>query len=84
MRHLRTLLVTGGLALVASPAIAQGMPQLQFGNPFLTAQILWGAIIFIVLYFVLARFALPQVSSVLELRAATIAADLQEIGRAHV
>jgi F-type H+-transporting ATPase subunit b len=77
MRHLTPPLLAGAVALTATPAFAQGMPQLQFGNPFVTSQVLWGAIIFIVLYVVLARFALPQVGSVLELRAATIAADLQ-------
>ncbi|HEX3351044.1 MAG TPA: F0F1 ATP synthase subunit B [Acetobacteraceae bacterium] len=77
MRRLTPLLVFTAVGLAAAPAFAEGMPQLAFSNPFTTAQILWGAIIFIVLYGILARFALPQVSSVLELRASTIANDLQ-------
>jgi len=77
MRRLAPSLLAVAVALAATPAFAQGMPQLQFGNPFTLWQVVWGAVIFIALYFLLMRLALPQVSSVLELRAATIAGDLQ-------
>jgi len=64
--------------LAASPALAgEGMPQLAFGNPLLLAQVVWLAIIFVLLYFLLSRWALPQVGSLLEMRAATIGADLE-------
>ena len=53
-----------------------GMPQLDFHNPLTIAQVVWLAIIFFVLYLLLAKWALPQVSDVLQLRAETIAADL--------
>jgi F-type H+-transporting ATPase subunit b len=56
---------------------AEGMPQLDFANPLTTSQVVWGAIIFIILYFLLSRWALPQVSSVLDQRAATLEADLE-------
>jgi F-type H+-transporting ATPase subunit b len=63
--------------LAARPAAAgEGMPQLAFGNPLLTAQVVWLAIIFFTLYLLLSRWALPQVSSLLEMRAATIGTDL--------
>lgn len=67
-------------ALVAAPGLAmakQGMPQLDFANPLTKGQILWGAVIFVLLYVLLSRWALPQVASVLEERANKIAADLE-------
>ena len=64
------------LLLPSAAFAAEGMPQLDFSNALTTAQIVWGVIIFIVLYLLLSRWALPQVASVLELREATIGADL--------
>ncbi|WP_240791123.1 F0F1 ATP synthase subunit B' [Roseomonas sp. AR75] len=52
------------------------MPQLDFGNPLLIAQIVWLLIIFGLLYYVMSTYALPRVESVLEERRARIAADL--------
>ena len=56
---------------------AEGMPQLDFGNPLVLSQVVWGAIIFFAFYLLLKRWALPQVEGVLESRAASIAADLE-------
>ena len=53
------------------------MPQLDFANPLTIAQVVWMAIIFGLLYYLLARYALPQVSTVLEGRADRIAGDLE-------
>jgi len=53
-----------------------GMPQLDFANPLTTAQVVWLAIIFVVLYLLLSRWALPQVGAVLEKRANRIQGDL--------
>jgi len=53
-----------------------GMPQLDFANPLTKSQVVWGAIIFIVLYLLLSRWGLPQVASVLTERESKIAADL--------
>jgi F-type H+-transporting ATPase subunit b len=53
------------------------MPQLEFGNPLLIAQVVWLLIIFGLLYYVMAAYALPRVERVLEDRRARIAADLQ-------
>jgi F-type H+-transporting ATPase subunit b len=53
------------------------MPQLEFGNPLLIAQVVWLLIIFGLLYHVMATYALPRVESVLEERATRIAADLE-------
>ena len=52
------------------------MPQLDFANPFTISQVVWMALIFAGLYFLLERWALPQVASVLESRAHTIDTDL--------
>lgn len=66
-------------ALLLAPAVAraEGMPQLDFANPLTTAQVVWGAIIFAVLYWLLSRIALPKVGEVLEQRARHIASDLE-------
>jgi F-type H+-transporting ATPase subunit b len=74
MRRLRLALL--GLLLPAA-AHAEGMPQLDFANPLTTSQVVWGAIIFTVLYIALSRFALPKVGEVIEERARHIAADLE-------
>jgi len=66
--------------LLLTPVVARaegGMPQLDFANPLTTSQVVWGAIIFAVLYIVLSRIALPGVASVIEERAQHIAADLE-------
>jgi F-type H+-transporting ATPase subunit b len=71
-------LLGAGLPMLPVAAMAAGMPQLDFSTPLTVSQVVWGAIIFIVLYFVLARNALPLVGSVLEERAAKIGKDLDE------
>jgi F-type H+-transporting ATPase subunit b len=65
------------LALLPAAAMAQGMPQLDFGNPLTTHQLIWGAVIFIAFYFLASRSALPMVGSVLQERANHIASDLK-------
>jgi len=52
------------------------MPQLDFQNPLTIAQVVWMALIFGGLYLLLARWALPQVASVVDARAHRITADL--------
>jgi F-type H+-transporting ATPase subunit b len=54
-----------------------GMPQLDFSNPLMLAQIVWLLIIFGVLYYVLAHVVLPRFDSVLENRRARIQGDLE-------
>ena len=68
------------MAMVAPGARAEGMPQLDFGNPYVIGQVVWGAGIFLVLYLLLSRSALPKVEKVLSLRRQTIETDL---GIAH-
>jgi F-type H+-transporting ATPase subunit b len=65
--------------LLGGPAAraAEGMPQLDFANPLMLAQIVWAVIIFVVLYRLLGGWALPQVEAVLAQRAAAIGADLE-------
>ena len=52
------------------------MPQLDFNNVLVTSQVVWMTLIFAALYFLLARWALPQVASVIDDRTARIAGDL--------
>ena len=52
------------------------MPQLDFNNSLTIAQVVWMALIFGALYFLLSTWALPQVSTVLDDRAARINGDL--------
>ncbi len=73
--RLAPLATTAVLAFPAA-AMAEGMPQLDFKNPLTIDQVGWGAVIFIILLLLCWKWALPKVSSVLEERAATIAADL--------
>jgi F-type H+-transporting ATPase subunit b len=62
--------------LLPVAARAEGMPQLDFANPLTTSQVVWGAIIFALLYWLLSRVGLPKVGEVIEERARHIAADL--------
>jgi F-type H+-transporting ATPase subunit b len=73
----RLWVLTAGLLLPAA-ARAEGMPQLDFTTPLTISQVVWGAIIFVVLYIMLSRGGLPVVASVLEERATKIAKDLEE------
>jgi F-type H+-transporting ATPase subunit b len=65
------------LLTLPAAAMAEGMPQLDFKNPLTISQVVWMAIIFAVLYLLLARWALPQVADVLEARAQSIGSDLE-------
>jgi F-type H+-transporting ATPase subunit b len=62
---------------VASTAHAAGMPQLDFSTPLTLAQVVWGAVIFLSLYLLLSRWALPKATAVLAKRASTVAGDLE-------
>lgn len=83
MRMRTDMLRMKRLALVAASfaaswaAHADTMPQLDFGNKLLTAQVVWGAIIFAAFYLLASRWGLPRVGAILEMRAGTIAADLE-------
>lgn len=77
-RMLRRTFATAAVAvLLPGVAMAQGMPQLNFSNPLTLGQVEWGAVIFVIFFLLCWRWALPQVGSVLEQRANTIAADLE-------
>jgi F-type H+-transporting ATPase subunit b len=70
--------LAAGLPMLPVTAMAKGMPQLDFSTPLTLSQVVWGAIIFLVLYILLARTGLPLVASVLEERATKIAKDLND------
>ena len=67
--------------MLLTPAMARaaegGMPQLDIANPLTLSQVVWGAIIFVVLYLLVSRMALPKVGEVLAERASRIATDLE-------
>jgi F-type H+-transporting ATPase subunit b len=80
MKMLGRVLPLVGMGLLVLPvaAMAKGMPQLDFTTPFTLSQVVWGILIFGLLYFLLSRTGLPMVASVLEQRAATISSDLDQ------
>ena len=82
---LASAIALAGMSLVSVAQAAEkkgGMPQLDFANPLTIAQVVWLAIIFVVLYLLLSRWALPQVGAVLEQRANRIQGDLEAAQRA--
>src|SRR5262245_5186698 len=56
-----------------------GFPPFESHN--FPSQVLWLAITFAALYFLMSRLALPRVASILETRAGRIASDLAEAQR---
>ncbi|MBV9539453.1 MAG: F0F1 ATP synthase subunit B' [Acidisphaera sp.] len=77
MRRLALAAFALSLALPVAARAAEGMPQLAFDNPLTLSQIVWMALIFFGLYWLISTWALPQVTSVLEAREARINADLE-------
>ena len=75
MLRLRTLALA---LLLATPAMAaepkEGMPQLNFHS--YPTQIFWLLIIFVVLYQLMTRAALPRIGGMIEERRGRIASDL--------
>lgn len=71
----------GGMLLPACAWAAEaeqaGMPQLDFANRYTLTQVAWLAVIFVVLYILLAYGALPRVESVLQNRAQRLSNDLE-------
>jgi F-type H+-transporting ATPase subunit b len=65
------------LSAVPGLALADTLPQMDFANKLTTYQVLWGAVIFVILYVLASRTALPKVEAVLEARAKRIAGDLE-------
>lgn len=83
--HISATVTTLALSLVSgvtSHAYASGMPQLNFGDHYVKAQIIWGAFIFSGLYLILRYSALPRVERVLETRKTAIRQNLEEAERA--
>lgn len=71
MRILNSIIATGLGALVsgvivASPAAAAGLPQLDIST--YSAQAVWLVITFVILYVLMAKVALPRIGEVLEER----------------
>jgi F-type H+-transporting ATPase subunit b len=66
------------LVSVAGAAHADTMPQLQFSNPLLLSQVIWGAVIFALFYLGVSRVGLPRVDAILANRAQVIGTDLEQ------
>ena len=64
------------LFLAAAGPEKEGMPQLNFKSQLTSSQVVWGAILFALLYVLLSKWALPKVGSVVEDRRGRIAGDL--------
>jgi F-type H+-transporting ATPase subunit b len=78
MKCVHRIAAAAAMCMASAPAFADTMPQLQFGNKLLTAQVIWGAFIFAGFYWAVSRIGLPKVASILEMRADTIARDLNQ------
>jgi F-type H+-transporting ATPase subunit b len=70
----------GAAVVLAAPGVSQAdtLPQMDFANLLTTYQVLWGAVIFLILYVLASRTALPKVGAVLAARAERIAGDLED------
>ena len=81
MTSLLTRIFAGASMLLPGIAWAGGggggMPQLEFGNPLVIAQVVWMLLIFAALYWLVKNKGLPLVESVLEERRARIQGDLE-------
>jgi F-type H+-transporting ATPase subunit b len=66
----------GSLVLPGAARASSNMPQMDFGNPLNLSQVVWLAIILVLLYVILANWALPAVGAVLADRAQRIQTDL--------
>ena len=76
--------LAGGLVpftVVGSAAAAGGMPQLDVHD--FAPQLVWLAIAFMALYFVMSRFAIPAISDTLAKRQAKIQGDLDAAEKAN-
>ena len=72
----RAAIAAGMVYMFAGSAHASGMPQLEFANPLLLSQVVWGAIIFFAFYLAVSHIGLPKVDAILAHRAEVIGGDL--------
>lgn len=81
MTSLLTRISAGAAMLLPGIAWAGGsgggMPQLEFGNPLVIAQVVWMLLIFAALYWLVKNKGLPMVEGVLEERRGRIQGDLE-------
>jgi len=78
MKRVQLIAAAAIICVASGSAFADTMPQLQFGNKLLIAQVIWGAFIFAAFYWAVSRVGLPKVAGILEMRADTIARDLNQ------
>lgn len=71
-----TIVLFSKIALAASSSAGPKLPQLDITT--YSSQIFWLLISFVVLYFLIAKFAMPRIAEVLEERQERIEADLDK------
>lgn len=81
---LTSAVALGLLAQAGAAHAASNMPQMDFSNPLNGSQVVWLLIILVVLYLILARWALPGVGAVLADRSQRIQRDLDAAHAAKV
>ncbi|CAI3940513.1 hypothetical protein [Commensalibacter papalotli (ex Botero et al. 2024)] len=81
--------LVGGVALsillapaLSTNAMAAGMPQMDFKNPLVIAQIGWVLVIFFCLYLAVKYFSIPQVEQVIHNRRSKIDGDMDSARQA--
>lgn len=75
--------VFAGLMFAGSPALAQGLPQIEQSGTFVS-QIFWLVVTFGILYYVMDRKILPRMTGVMEERQEKIESDLAKAERLRV
>ena len=68
-------------AVSASQEASQALPFPPFDVSNFASQLLWFAIVFVVLYLVMSRLAVPQIGSIIDKRRGRIDGDLKEAER---
>jgi F-type H+-transporting ATPase subunit b len=84
-RSVTAIGLAAALSAASSGAAMAGseMPQMNFEDPLTVIQVAWMAVIMVVLYLAMARWALPQIGKVMEDRKQRIADDLEAASQAR-
>ncbi|CAI3935617.1 FoF1-type ATP synthase [Commensalibacter communis] len=86
-RLVASLVAGGALSILLAPALstnamAAGMPQMDFKNPLVMAQVIWVLIIFFCLFLAVKYFSIPQIEQVIHNRRSKIDGDMDSARQA--